>query len=276
MSITIDTWDFHKAHCHVCARADAPKGYCVEGLQLWRKVDPNLPAPPKDLPRRGDAFRHWKTGAVYVVTGVSRSEHNPYEFNVHYLPEGASEDHEIPWKRTHEDFVAIVVTKGDLAVEPKTSPTPRFSNAGRRDIPSAARDQALSEAASLVDRLVEIQRRRPIAADDIAGVIQAITSRLGRAPFTPRPEVLAFARAMEEKLRRNDHKGGWKDESARSLLERAEDEIDELDLAVTCLRDDECGHHPSEAAKLENVLGEAADVANFVMMVADVCGALKS
>lgn len=237
---------------------------------------PPLPPPPKDLPRRGDAFRHWKTGGVYVVTGVSRSEHNPYEFNVHYLPDGVSEEDEIPWKRTHDDFAAIVTTKGALAVEPAASPRPRFSNVGRRDIPSSARDQALIEAASLVDRLVEIRHRRAIEADDISGVIQAITSRIGRAPFTPRPEVIAFARVMEEKLRKNDHKGGWKGESARWLLDRVSQEIAELDLAVTCLNDGGCRHFSSEHEKRRNVAQEAADVANFCMMVADVCEALES
>ncbi len=182
---------------------------------------PPLPPPPKDLPRRGDAFRHWKTGTVYVVTGVSRSEHDPGEFNVNYLPEGVSEDEEIPWKRTWADFNAVVMQDGALMA------TRRFKSIGRREVKGFLR-----------------------------------------------PEVAAFARAMEEKLRKNDHKGGWKDESARSLLERAEDEIKELDLAVTCLRDDECGHYKSEDEKRQSVRGEAADVANFVMMVADVCEAL--
>lgn len=92
--------------------------------------------------------------------------------------------------------------------------------------------------------------------------------------FVLRPEVLALARAMEEKLRKHDHKGGWQEETTRHLLDRARDEIEELDQAVSCATDRHCTHLGSEAEKLKAVLAEAADVANFAMMTADVCGAL--
>lgn len=35
-----------------------------------------------------------------------------------------------------------------------------------------------------------------------------------------RPEVAAFAIAMERKLRKNDHKGGWQDDAPEALLAR--------------------------------------------------------
>jgi hypothetical protein len=77
-------------------------------------------------------------------------------------------------------------------------------------------------------------------------------------PLILRPVVVWFARAMERKLRENDHKPGWRGEDAGALLERVDDEIDELKRAV--------GVRPPLV-----VLDEAADVANMAMMVADVC-----
>ncbi len=76
-----------------------------------------------------------------------------------------------------------------------------------------------------------------------------------------RPEVAAFALLMEKKLRENDHKGGWKDCDRPYLLRRLGQESRELQDAVL-------GHAPL-------IVGdEAADVANFAMMLADVAGAL--
>ena len=77
-----------------------------------------------------------------------------------------------------------------------------------------------------------------------------------------RPEVLAFAIAMERELRANDYKGGWKECDSASLLQHLDEEVYEL---------------TEEAMKStsENVLSEAADVANLAMMVADVMGGLR-
>lgn len=73
-----------------------------------------------------------------------------------------------------------------------------------------------------------------------------------------RPEVARFAQLMERRLRANDHKGGWRGDTPHALLRRLREETDELYLAITA----------------EDVGNEAADVANFAMMIADVCGAL--
>ncbi len=82
-----------------------------------------------------------------------------------------------------------------------------------------------------------------------------------------RPEVAAFAQAMERKLRENDHKGGWKDEDVWALFTRLrKDETAELVSAVYSYQ-----HDGSPGC----VLDEAADVANFCLMIADVCGALE-
>ena len=75
-----------------------------------------------------------------------------------------------------------------------------------------------------------------------------------------RPEVQSFAVHMENRLRKNDHKGGWKDEDPRWLVTRCFEEWQELrnELALTA------------AYKPSKVVDEAADVANFAMMISDV------
>ena len=69
-----------------------------------------------------------------------------------------------------------------------------------------------------------------------------------------RDEVRSFALAMEEQLQANDHKPGWQGDSCYSLFVRLREEADELLMA---LRDH------------GDVQKEAADVANFAMMIAD-------
>jgi hypothetical protein len=78
-----------------------------------------------------------------------------------------------------------------------------------------------------------------------------------------RPEVRAFAVAMEQQLQRHDDRPGWKGETPSWLLYRVRQEMGELaeEVLGPCV--------PAE------VLGEAAGVANFAMMVADVCGAFE-
>ena len=80
--------------------------------------------------------------------------------------------------------------------------------------------------------------------------------------LTLRPEVEAFARAMERKLRDNDHKPHWSECEQLYLRARLLEEVKEL-------------WHALENEAPENVLLEAADVANFAMMLADVAGGLR-
>jgi NTP pyrophosphatase (non-canonical NTP hydrolase) len=79
-----------------------------------------------------------------------------------------------------------------------------------------------------------------------------------------RKEVTAFAQIMEEMLQQNDYKGGWSKCNPQWLLMRLQQEVEELDaeLSVTPFNQ-------------ENIRKEAADVANFAMMVVDVCGGLE-
>lgn len=73
------------------------------------------------------------------------------------------------------------------------------------------------------------------------------------------PYVMEFALRMEAKLVKNRHKGdrsGWIRDIPFSLLNRIQDEWAELNAAL-CV------------GNVEQVKDEAADVANFAMMVAD-------
>lgn len=72
-----------------------------------------------------------------------------------------------------------------------------------------------------------------------------------------RAEVLWFAQEMERKLQENDHKGGWDTCSPKWLLNRLRQETAELELAIAT-------GDPVKTTR------EAADVANFAMMIADV------
>lgn len=80
-----------------------------------------------------------------------------------------------------------------------------------------------------------------------------------------RPEVRAFAVAMEERLKANDWKGGWGDDSPDALLKRLGEEVVELRKEI---------RKPNAKKDPDQIRREVADVANFAMMIADVCGAL--
>lgn len=94
-----------------------------------------------------------------------------------------------------------------------------------------------------------------------------------------RPEVLAFALQMERKLKANDHKGktGWKDGSPFSTREnlkhKLEEEFHELRDAVL---EQKYATHPTSVITPteanQNVMDEAADLANICMMLADNYG----
>jgi NTP pyrophosphatase (non-canonical NTP hydrolase) len=78
-----------------------------------------------------------------------------------------------------------------------------------------------------------------------------------------------FARAMEARLEANRHKGnrpGWMRDTVGGLFERLEEEMEELREAVDSF--------PRSREQKDEILREAADVANFAMMVADRCHAL--
>ena len=72
-----------------------------------------------------------------------------------------------------------------------------------------------------------------------------------------RPEVRAFAVAMEERLREHDTEKPWRDCSVEHLHDQLRERRLALWLATFFGRG--------------NVLGEAADVAVHALMIADVC-----
>jgi len=77
-----------------------------------------------------------------------------------------------------------------------------------------------------------------------------------------RVEVAAFAGLMEDRLRRHDERrgaDGWKGETLDFLFDQLQGEVDEL-----------------QVARLPDAIAEeAADVANYAMMLADVAGGLS-
>lgn len=70
-----------------------------------------------------------------------------------------------------------------------------------------------------------------------------------------RHEIHVFSEYMEHKLALNDHKGGWELTPLPILLDKLRAEVEELAEAV------------EDGTNLEKML-EAADVANFAMMIA--------
>jgi NTP pyrophosphatase (non-canonical NTP hydrolase) len=83
-----------------------------------------------------------------------------------------------------------------------------------------------------------------------------------------RPEVVAFADAMEERLRANDHKRGWDSCTMGYLRQRLKGEMGELFDEIDKQQKATCRDTGA-------VNREAADVANFAMMIADRWGGLK-
>lgn len=91
-----------------------------------------------------------------------------------------------------------------------------------------------------------------------------------------RPQVAAFALRMEQELRANEHKGGWTGESPVRLAIRASQRAGGLLEEAEDYLEARRGLDPTYAGDIAVSVGhEAADLANYAMMVADVCGALS-
>lgn len=79
--------------------------------------------------------------------------------------------------------------------------------------------------------------------------------------------VALFSRVMQQKLDENAHKGGrgrWRQRDPREMLVLLRIEVEELACELQAPRRD-----PRAIAR------EAADVANFALMIADACGGLR-
>ena len=104
---------------------------------------------------------------------------------------------------------------------------------------------------------------------------RALESASPAEPSGWRPEVRAFADLMEAQLRANDHKPGWKNDSDLDLFERLGEESAELLAALhRHAKRLSWGDDWVMEDTAPRVGREAADVANFAMMIADVVGAL--
>ena len=88
------------------------------------------------------------------------------------------------------------------------------------------------------------------------------------------PYVLAFAKRMEAKLAKNRHKGdrdAWMKDDGSALFARLEEEVDELQESLRLCRNSiRIGN--VVAFERQGIINEAADVANFAMMIADKFG----
>jgi hypothetical protein len=86
----------------------------------------------------------------------------------------------------------------------------------------------------------------------------------------------SFTGVMWTKLIKNDHKGGWRGELPGYLLERLKNEIVELDDALSRYLVDPSITRTKKTEELaRQVAMEAADVANYAMMIADVVGGFR-
>jgi hypothetical protein len=115
-------------------------------------------------------------------------------------------------------------------------------------------------------RMAQVEKSvREICAARIAELEKTV-----RALCDARPEVIAFALAMERKLEARDARGyrGWIGMPYTYLLQQMRHKVFELQNQVDMLELE------SQLATPQSVLDEAADVANLAMMVADNAGAL--
>lgn len=82
---------------------------------------------------------------------------------------------------------------------------------------------------------------------------------------------------MEAKLLENEHKGDWKHEPFTFLLNRMEEELQELRDAVmeSLMEAIERANGEFTDEERTRIIREAADVANFAMMIADNTGGLE-
>ena len=83
------------------------------------------------------------------------------------------------------------------------------------------------------------------------------------------PTVDVFAAEMKRQLGANAHKGGWLGCEPNWLASELQMHMSRLMRAVNS-----CPRPPAPAEKRAAIADDAADVANFAMMIADVMGAL--
>lgn len=83
-----------------------------------------------------------------------------------------------------------------------------------------------------------------------------------------RPIVQWFSKQMEKKLKLRDYRGGWEDCTFQYLISRLRHETDELLFEHFRHRIDTSTEKPISEKIKQKIITEAADVANFAMMIA--------
>lgn len=105
-------------------------------------------------------------------------------------------------------------------------------------------------------------REEYAALKGLADAYEQLQQQLNEAVEALRPEVRQFAALMERNLAAHDDRPGWKGDRWDWLWARLVEEAGELHTALV------------NGESSERIASEAADVANFCMMIADVCGGL--
>jgi NTP pyrophosphatase (non-canonical NTP hydrolase) len=100
-----------------------------------------------------------------------------------------------------------------------------------------------------------------ISAEERERCIEVMMRNERESEMKVRPSVQWFAQQMEMKLQENDHKQHWSECDSDYLISRMEQEMDELLKALIDYR--------FGKGTKEEVIKEAADVANFAHMIAD-------
>lgn len=136
--------------------------------------------------------------------------------------------------------------------------------------PPAERDWADLQAEVIAEQFEGLNNPPKLARAIAAKIRQAHED--GRMNEGTRERILWFSRRMEKKLRQNDHKGHWRNCTRAYLLRRLRTELKELAAEsgnfgrLTKKSMTDAGLQDSARA----LISEAADVANFAMMLADV------
>lgn len=112
---------------------------------------------------------------------------------------------------------------------------------------------------NIVDEAKEICKNGDLTYEYVFNLAE----RVHKTETSARQQVRWFAEQMENKLKENDHKGGWDSCGIFWLRDRLVEEVEELSSAI------EAGHNSESGLDLENIIREAADVGNFAMMIAD-------
>lgn len=98
------------------------------------------------------------------------------------------------------------------------------------------------------------KERADLLENQVDGLHEELEAAQENDAVTLRPELQRFAFALERRLRKNDHKGGWQFMSVEECLDRALDEQEELAQELS-----------KDEPSLKNVRHEIEDRVNFLL-----------